>query len=412
MRIVYVTASLPYGRGEAFVIPEMEELRRQGHQVLLVPVRPRGPVIHREAETFLSPASGRGLLSAPVLTTALAVMARTPRRVWRVFCTLLHSRNLRIMLKNLAVFPKGLWLSRLATQWGAEHIHAYWASTPASVAMIAGQISGIPWSFTAHRWDISENNLTAQKARSCSFCRSISAQGAEELSALFPPEAQPPVVIHLGVVLSPRDQHLPQSAPGTPPPGQPHLRTVMPANFVEKKGHRYLIEALGLLKEQGLTVTCDLAGAGELEKDLHALVDAAGLNDQVTFLGMLPHTELLTGLRQGRWQAVVLPSIETERGEKEGIPIALVEALGAGVPAVSTNTGAIAELLHGGAGLLVPQRDPRALANALRDLAENPALREQLAEVGQRRVREAYEIGAVVAQLTAAFQSAAAQVQR
>ncbi len=409
MKIIYVTASLPYGRGEAFVIPEMEELLRQGHQVLLVPVRPRGPVIHREAESFLSPASGRSLLSADVLGAAIAVMISRPRRVWRMFRTVLHSRNIKIMLKNLAVFPKGLWLSRLAVRWGAEHVHAHWVSTPASAAMIAGEISGIPWSFTAHRWDISENNLTAQKALSCSFCRSESAQGAEELSALFPPEARRPVVIHMGVVLSPRDEPEPRDAEDPLAGSKPHLRVVMPANFVEKKGHRYLIEALGSLRDQGIAVTCDLAGAGELEREIRGRVEAMGLNDRVKFLGMLPHTELLAGLRQGRWQAVVLPSIETERGEKEGTPISLIEALGAGVPAVSTATGAIAELLHGGAGILVPQRDPTALANALRELAEKPALRKQLVEAGQRRVREAYEVSAVVAQLAAAFESARAE---
>ena len=181
---------------------------------------------------------------------------------------------------------------------------------------------------------------------------------------------------------------------------------MMPANFVEKKGHRYLIEALGLLPGPPAAVTCDLAGSGELEDEIRGLVAAAGVGNRVNFLGMVPHHELLAGLRDGRWQAVVLPSVETAQGEKEGIPVALMEALAAGVPAVSTTTGAIAELLEEGAGVLVPPRDPRALAAALQELAEHPALRAQLARAGRRRIEEAYEIGAVVGQLEAAFAAA------
>ena len=55
-----------------------------------------------------------------------------------------------MLLKNLAVYPKGLWLARLAREWRADHIHAHWAATTATMALVASEFSGIPWSFTAH----------------------------------------------------------------------------------------------------------------------------------------------------------------------------------------------------------------------------------------------------------------------
>src|SRR5262249_25595076 len=60
------------------------------------------------------------------------------------------SRALSIRLKNLAVFPKAMWLAQLASQWKADHIHCHWGGTTATMAMAASRLSGVPWSLTLH----------------------------------------------------------------------------------------------------------------------------------------------------------------------------------------------------------------------------------------------------------------------
>jgi len=94
----------------------------------------------------------------------------------------------------------------------------------------------------------------------------------------------------------------------------------------------------------------------------------------------------------------LLPSIETCE-DREGIPVFLIEAMAAGVPVVATNTGGIPELLESGGGILIPQRDARAIAEALATLAADGDLRRQLAKAGVRRVRDQFTVESTVSTL-------------
>jgi glycosyltransferase involved in cell wall biosynthesis len=123
-------------------------------------------------------------------------------------------------------------------------------------------------------------------------------------------------------------------------------------------------------------------------------------------MGTVPHAQLLDDLRAHRWDAAVLPSIVTRQAE-EGIPVSLVEAMGAGIPVVSTRTGSIPELLGAGAGLLVEGSDAAGLADALAELARDPDLRIRFAEQGRRRVEAGYDIDLIVSVLARWFEECA-----
>ena len=98
-----------------------------------------------------------------------------------------------------------------------------------------------------------------------------------------------------------------------------------------------------------------------------------------------------------------MPSIVTANGLFEGIPLALVEALAYRIPVVATNTGSIPELLAGGAGILVPEKSPEALKEALARLIENEELRNQLAETGFRKVQAEFDLGKISTELEELF---------
>ncbi len=397
MRIIYVTSSLPYGPGEAFIIPEIQELKRQGHEVLLVPMYPRGAVFHEEAKTLRACTHTEPLLSWEIMRAALRILALAPLKALSVLALLWRSGSLRILAKNLVVYPKGLWLASMAREWQAEHIHAHWATTTATMALVAGELAGVPWSFTAHRWDIAENNLIALKARRAAFARAIDRPGAQELAALANLPNWEPYVIHMGVALPPT------TGRGRASAASDAFRAVMAANFVEKKGHVYLVEAVRLLRGRGVRVRVDLAGDGPLRAAIERKVRDYGLEEEVKFLGPVPHERLMAQLQAGAWDLMVLPSIEAQAGVREGIPVSLMEAMSCGIPVISTNTGGIPELLGEGAGVLVPPKDPPALAEAIDRLSRGPALRQQVAEAGRQRVHQSFNLGEVVAELALRF---------
>lgn len=399
MRIIYLTSSLPYGKKEAFIIPEIEELRRCGYEVLLVPTYPRGDTLHGDVEPLLQYTVSEPLLSPKIVKATVRNLMRAPATVLRAFSYLFESRSVNVLLRNLAVFPKSFWLADLARKWKADHIHVHWATVPATMALIAGEISSIPWSVTTHRFDIAEDNLLDIKARKACFLRAINHRGAREIVDRVSPEASPPVVIHMGVALPSRVDETRESRSPAP-------RMVVAANLLEVKGHAYLLEAVHLLKERGVDVCLDIVGDGPLRGALAEKVEQLKLADRVTFLGLLPHEKLLAQMESGTWDLFVLPSIVTDSGEKEGIPVALIEAMSYRLPVVSTTTGGIPELFEGVSdALLVPPREPMALAEAIERLSGDSSLRDHLVKDGRRRVEDSFAVERVVAELAKRFET-------
>jgi len=391
MNVLYVTATLPFGRPEAFLIPEITCVG-DSHPVTIVPVRPRGAVVHTDAMGLASRTLQDGLLSAAIVRGAVCQTAVAPARTLSTLTLLLRSRTPRILVKNLAVFPKGLWLARTTTQLGIDHIHAHWASTSATVAMVAARVSGTPWSFTAHRWDIAEDNLLRVKVADARFVRAISRRGARSIAARTSGVTPDIEVMHVGVAL-------PDRVSQTPSDG---FRVVAIADLVDVKGHRYLIEAIASLRAAGSRVELDLAGDGPLRQRLTAQVEQAGLGRVVRFMGTQPHADLLAGLAAGRWDAVVVPSVRVGDVE-EGIPVSLMEAMAAGVPVVSTRTGGIQELIDERTGLLVDGGDADGLAQALGRLERDHVLRHALAREGRARVERAFNVRSIAAALIDRF---------
>jgi glycosyltransferase involved in cell wall biosynthesis len=390
MRIVYVTSSLPFGPPEAFLIPEVEELRAQGHQVLLVPQFPRGRLIHKDAAPLLDFTATEPPISPRILCTALIQTILHPGRTANLVGALCRSRTLRIAAKNAAIMPKGLWLGNVATKFRADHIHAHWGGCSATMAMIGSHVSGIGWSLTLHSWELVENNLLALKARDAKFVRIISGFGQARFAREIDDSARLQV-LHLGIRI--------------PEPLRPEIEDgntpciALIGAMEEVKGHEYLLAAWKILKERGILIHVDFVGSGPRQRDLEARVRNLEAEDQIRFRGQVSHVELLSNISDGRWKALVLPSIATKGGEQEGIPIALVEAMAYGVPVIATSTGGIPELLDGGAGLMIPQKDAEALANAIEEVISNPELRASLRKTGRKRIEEQYSIDEVVRRL-------------
>ena len=395
MKIIYVTAKLPHGADEAFVIPEIHQLVRSGHDVLVIPRSPRGNIIH--GHELVALAQREALCSSKVLRAAAASTLSAPGQTSAAVRPLLNSRSLTVAVKNLTIVPKALWLAGVAARWNADHIHCHWAGTTATMAMLASRLSGIPWSLTAHRWDIVENNLLATKVRSASFVRFISEDGLRMAQALGIGFTDNVRVLHMGVPVPARVQ---RRSPG------PRPVVLCPARLVEVKGHRFLLEAWQILQRRGCDAELWLAGQGELRPQLERQSETLGLAASVKFLGAVAHSELLKTYEDGAVTAVILASIDLGNGLHEGVPVALIEAMSYGIPVVATPTGGTAELVCPGSGLLVPPAEPVALADAIQGLLEDAGLRQQLGESGRQHVLEDWDIVGVAAQLVREFETA------
>ncbi|MDQ6942728.1 MAG: glycosyltransferase family 4 protein [Candidatus Eremiobacteraeota bacterium] len=382
MTLCIVSAKYPYGLGEAFLDTELRALAPGVGRIVVFPTSPKAAAVGYAgvpAEVVRIALAG----PATLWLAARAVM-RNPRRALGAVATLLRERYpLRAKVKNLAVIPKGLALAELARARNVAHVHAYWLSTPATLAWLAARVAGLPFSATTHRWDLYENNMAARKLQDASFIRTISERGRDDLLRLTGGDPAKAILIRLGIAL-------PAAAPARVG-ASGALRILCAARLVPVKGHTVLIEALGRLRERGVAFTCTLAGEGELREALARQIAGAGLHDVVAFAGVIHHGDLLARLQRGEYDVSVIASIERPGGLMEGVPVALIEAMAAGVTVVATDSGSVRELVDGTNGLLVPQSDAGALATALERVAMDPPLRERLRDAGWVRVKREFD---------------------
>jgi glycosyltransferase involved in cell wall biosynthesis len=382
-RLLYLASSFPYGKNDTFFGPEVRELVRQGVDVQAIPVRPRGELTTAEAAplTLRKP-----LFDAEIAWAAVTETLRSPKTVGAALALLLRRPAPKVTLRNLASFPKALWIAKVARRWRADHIHAHWAGPPSTVALVASSVSGVPWSFTAHFADIAANNLLREKSDSAAFVRFIS-RAMMELARRTDPASDESrwVLLHLGVEIPPT------VVARTELNDPPVLLTA--ARFDVEKRHATLVDATRELVQDGLKLEVWLAGTGPLEAEVQQQVRECGLQDVVRFLGYVPNAQVLEWLSDGRVDAVVLPS------DAEGIPVSLIEALAHGVPAVACDAGGVTELLGDGCGEVVPPGDAHALALAVARVLRSPDVRAEHRRAGRSRVEQEFAIVPVVRRL-------------
>jgi len=150
-----------------------------------------------------------------------------------------------------------------------------------------------------------------------------------------------------------------------------------------RKGHRYLLDALALLKMRGLKVKCLIGGAGVLRDELGKQVANQGLEDAVQFLGFVSDAPSF----MAAIDFFVMPSLY------EGLGVAALEAMAAGKAVIASRVGGLAEsVVDGQTGLLVDVQNPIALADAIEKLARNPGLACEMGRRGRARALESYTL--------------------
>ncbi len=285
--------------------------------------------------------------------------------------------------ENVWAFLAAFALARRFEAAGIAHIHASWANGPATAAWAAARLTGIPFTFTARAWDIyPPDGIIADKIAAAVFVRSETAANIRHLVAHAGGDAAKFRLTHNGVPLAP--VRLAEAAM------RPPYRLLAVGRFVRKKGFDQLLRALRLLTDAGLDCRLTLAGDGPERGRLHRLARRLRIAERVAFTGFVPHDSV--GELFLASDIFVMPCVVAPSGDRDGIPTVIMEALQYRLPVVATAVSGIPELIEDGVtGMLVPERDPTALAAAIRRLTADRDAALALAERGRAAVRQRFD---------------------
>ncbi len=403
-RVAYLVSRFPV-LTETFVLNEIRAMDTLGAIVEIYPLlRHRQRVVHPEARAWVRRARFQPFLSWRILRANAYFLLHRPAVYLRLIVDVLRGvwGSANFLVGALGIFPKCVLFACDMRQRGIQHIHAHFANHPALAAFIVHRLTGIPYSFTAHGSDLHvDRHMLAQKVAAAAFVVTISDFNREVVVRECGESVRPRIrVVRCGV--DPADFR-PAAARRS---GDGPLRIVCVASFVDVKGHRFLVEACGILARRGVAFQCDLVGEGPLRRTVERQVERLGVGDRVRFHGGLPRGDVARLLAQA--DVAALASHPTRQGKREGIPVALMEAMASGLPVVATAISGIPELVESGKeGFLVAPADAGALADALQRLAQDQPMRARMGEAAREKVLCHFSLEANARALLAHFRQAA-----
>jgi glycosyltransferase involved in cell wall biosynthesis len=283
---------------------------------------------------------------------------------------------------------------------GIDHAHVHFANKAARLAYLSWRMGGPTYSVTAHAKDIYHHAARPPHLRKllgpAAFVATVSEANRRHLDLIVGDRTRVEVVpnsVNLELL----------TANGR---RQPDWTVLTVARLVEKKGTAHLIKACALLSERGQRVRLVVAGDGPLRGELEAAASRSSLDAE--FLGEVPHERVLEQYRRAR--VFCLPCTVAFDGDRDGLPTAILEAMGSGVPVVTTSMNGLDEaVIHERTGLIAPERDPVALADAIERVLTDPDLAARLTSEARRRVEERFSAELSAGRLLTLLDRAAAE---
>jgi colanic acid/amylovoran biosynthesis glycosyltransferase len=371
----YIMSQFPETH-ETFILREVQALTHTlGTRLLIFSLKScRDRIIHEEARPFLTttryPAVSTTLRAFPTLFRSPAARAclrevfsayhRQPKEAGKALATLLLAAALIPTIRQLKL----------------RHLHAHWATMPALASYFIKQVSGIPYSITAHAWDIyADTTMLRQKLQAAEFIVTCTAANCEALVGLGAHPARVFLSYH-GLDFA-----------RLPPPvfdRDTTLRMLAVGRLVEQKGFADLLTACRLLRQREIPFHCQIIGDGPLAPELRNIIAQCGLGTMVSLAGTLPQPQVFQAYQQAT--VFCAPSVVADDGNRDGIPNVILEAMSQGLPVVASAVSGIPEVVQPEkTGWLVPPRDAQSLAATLQQIFQRP-------QEARRRAVAAYEL--------------------
>lgn len=376
---------------ETFIAEEIRGVQQKGVNIHLYSLLPATDEIIHPVSRQLSSKTKYvpGLLHPSLIGAQAYYLTTAPGKYLYLLKTILGqpAPEPSFIAKRLVIFLKSIWLARQLAQTPVQlvHTHFAWLSTVAGV--VVSQLLDIPFTVTAHAYDIysCKNDLLPLAAQFADRIVTISNANRKAICAMNSRLCSDKVeVLRCGIDLD-YFQAAPKELAGR------NLRITSIGSLIGKKGHEYLIRACGILRSRHLDFQCVIIGRGELEDHLSDLIQELGLENCVCLVGAQPQEKVREHLRAS--DLFVLACVSGDVGGQDGIPVALMEAMGMAVPVISTYVSGIPELVRNEeTGLLVPERNEEMLADAICRLSSDSELRNLIVRNGLDLIHKEYDI--------------------
>lgn len=336
---------------ETFILYELLELEKLGHSITIYSLlRPKETLVHDALKNLKAEVIYLPKMIAPTFFALKKWLGQIGSGSW----------------KSFRKIQQAALIARHAQKENIEHLHAHFANQPASLAKLAASMITLPFSFTAHAYDIFKEEVCKtslkEKIEKAAFVVTISDYNTNYLKRIAPTGRFVKILNGIDTDKFMPVEHRKKRA----------FTFCCAARLVEKKGHLELIEACYLLKERGKSFFCTLAGDGPLRKEILEKIAAYNLEEFVALKGALPHDKILELMQSS--DAFVLPCKMGKDGNRDGLSVSIVEALMSGLPVITTPMTANPEvIIHEKNGLFVPFEDSKNLADAMeRLIADRP----------------------------------------
>jgi glycosyltransferase involved in cell wall biosynthesis len=402
--ILYVISRYTYR--STFIVREIAELAARGWSITVVSLRQPSFAPGSDPGDLAYTVVYDSFLAPNVLFAAIRAIASNTSAIFQ-YVRLIAStfgNDLRLVARNLVVIPKACLYASIIRQSGYRHIHAHWATVSTSAAMLISRLSGVPFSFTGHAWDIfCDTRLLAEKGDAARFVLTCTAYNRQHLVQTAKIDSNKVHVVYHGLRIPSRSEER------VGPLARP-LALLTVGRWSEKKGFLDLLEALAVVRDQGVEFRLLMIvgeGSADYERRVRETIAARRLDQWVRTTGWLPGEQVEASMRAS--DLFVLPCVTPANGAIDGIPNVLIEALAVELPVVATRLSGIPELVrHGETGLLVNERDPQELAATLVWCAAHMADMRRLAVAGRALVERTFDISRTISNLEQHFEAAIA----
>lgn len=291
----------------------------------------------------------------------------------------------------------GYLVNHLLPGSGVIHLHAHFAHSPTSVALFAGLLSGLPFSFTGHAKDIytSDPRQLREKIGLARFVITCTEYNRRHLMGISGGGTTPIHRVYHGIDtgLFACDTRKEKKRNVSTP-----CRILTVARLTPKKGLPTVCRAVRLLSDQGFSVRHTLIGDGEDRRKLLATIRELRLDGITEWMGTRPHHVVLEQYR--RADLFALGCEVAPNGDRDGIPNVFLESMAMGVPVVATRVSAIPELVEDNeTGLLVSPGNPVQMAEAMSRLLTDTDLRRRIVAAAKQRIARDFDNTALIQDL-------------